>query len=243
MSALAIAMLLTGAAEVQRGVPIGPRPPDQVPVVAPPAPPLPVAQQPVMLRSPPYCFPTPSTAPYPFDGCFHPSDYPLDAYAARQQGTVRVRLIIARDRAATRCEVTAPSGSDLLDRETCEMLEQRALALEDGLVVSGQVVWVLPSAPPVDTRLPLLTYFSADDYPAGALRADEQGIVAFEAEISPAGRAIIGRNDVPSVSSAREAATCPSVRSRTNYLTPLDTSGRAVPGRIAGTVNWRLPRE
>jgi hypothetical protein len=48
---------------------------------------------------------------------------------------------------------------------------------------------------------------------------------------------------VPSGSAALDAATCRIVRARTRYLPARDMAGRAVSGRIAGTVNWRLPSE
>lgn len=262
MSAMFLAMVLTGAGGLAeaRGdakpppptpvlmAPMAPPVPMVVPpppaVILPPSPPPPrVAQEPVLLRGEPICLPFGEAGSFPFDSCFNPSDFPMAAYEARQQGIVGIRLTVARDPAATRCEITASSGSAILDRATCDILRRRAFASEDNALVIGQVAWVLPDEPPVDRRSALMTYFSADDYPAASLRANEQGQVAFIAYVAPSGRVSECRLTQSSGSPWLDAATCRIVRARTRFLPARDAAGNAVPGTWSGRISWRLPSE
>jgi periplasmic protein TonB len=57
---------------------------------------------------------------------FSADDYPAEALAQGEQGTVAVRLTVDERGRVTRCEVTVSSGSDALDSRTCEILSSRA---------------------------------------------------------------------------------------------------------------------
>src|SRR6218665_3518596 len=144
-----------------------------------------------------------------------------------------------------RCEVTRPSGSAILDRETCAMLERRVIHFSSSRprVAEGEVVWVLPDALPADTRTPLSTYFSPDDYPAAALRANEQGVVGFVLDVSAEGRVSDCRLYRSSGSNALDNATCRVLRARARLLPARDAAGPAGASRVSGSLGWRLPDE
>ena len=57
---------------------------------------------------------------------FNSDDYPLEALRNEEQGTVTVRLQVGATGRVSSCTVTASSGSNSLDRTTCEILQRRA---------------------------------------------------------------------------------------------------------------------
>ena len=57
---------------------------------------------------------------------FEADDYPVEAMRREEQGTVGVDLQIDRHGRVSRCTVSTSSGSDALDRKTCEILQTRA---------------------------------------------------------------------------------------------------------------------
>ncbi len=186
-----------------------------------------------------------------FADCFYDGDYPLAAYRAREQGIVGVRVAIGPEGEATDCEVTASSGSAMLDRMTCDLLMLRiryANAYDDAgrpvaVSLAGQVAWVLPSAPPHYSRPPHVTYFSTDDYPASALRARAEGLVSFTVEVNTEGRVTDCRIDTSSGSPALDVATCRIMRVRARYIPARDGQGVVVPGTDFGTIIWQLPAD
>lgn len=57
---------------------------------------------------------------------FSTDDYPQEALRLGEQGTVAVRLLVTSAGRVGKCEVLASSGSQILDRATCNILSQRA---------------------------------------------------------------------------------------------------------------------
>lgn len=259
MSTLALALLLTGAAEGPRRappvlmVPVPPMPlmvpPPPLPV--PPMPPAPPPQPPVLIRAPQNCFPAPGAdGSYDFSECFNGGDYPLAAWQAGEQGTASVRVTLGAHGRPTACEVSVSSGSVVLNRASCDLLRQRILGAYDanyaavtGIVIAGDVRWVRPEGVPRDDRPDLLTYFSADDYPAAALRANEQGMTGVQVEVGENGRVASCTVTASSGSSALDAATCRIIRARTRFRPARDGAGTPVTGRAYYRVAWRLPEE
>ena len=97
--------------------------------------------------------------------------------------------------------------------------------------------------PPQRARANLNSYFSTDDYPAAALRGNEQGTTGFALTIGPNGR-VEGCNVTSSSgSSSLDQATCRILRSRARYTPARDESGNPTSGRASGGVSWRLPAE
>lgn len=169
MTALAIAMLLTGAGEVVQKPGGGqaaalPPPPIYVPY---PPPPLPApSQQHASPPAPPGPILVPwSPSPPPAVRSFYPrraradfntyfsiDDYPLRELHRGVEGDVGYNLVIGPDGRVSDCTVTASSGSRALDAATCRILQSRARysparnAL--GAAVSGQdsgvISWRIP---------------------------------------------------------------------------------------------------
>jgi protein TonB len=98
------------------------------------------------------------------------------------------------------------------------------------------------AAPPAPTAWPFRR-FSDDDYPAAALRGQQQGRVVYRVEIGPDGRVSGCEIRRSSGSAALDAATCRIVRSRARFTPARDSAGRPVADHREGDVLWRLRRE
>lgn len=97
--------------------------------------------------------------------------------------------------------------------------------------------------PPQRARANLNSYFSADDYPAAALRSNDQGTTGFSLTIGTSGRVEACTVTSSSGSSALDQATCRILRSRARYTPARDQNGNPTTGRDSGRVTWRLPSE
>jgi TonB family protein len=204
---------------------------------------------PILLHRP--CSPEPSDAtPFIFAACFYESDYPAEAYRAREQGTVGVRVVVGADGNPTDCTITASSGSALLDRSTCAWLMTRIRGANGydaenrpiAITLSGRVAWVLPAAPPPPYRkeAALGSYFSGDDYPASALRGRAEGVVSYQVDVDAEGSVTACQVTRSSGSAALDAATCRILRTRARYVAARDSEGLRIPGIDYGAVGWRL---
>lgn len=110
------------------------------------------------------------------------------------------------------------------------------------LAASAQVQSAPPSAPrPPD--FPASVWFSNDDYPAAALRAEEEGRATYRIEIGADGRvsgcAITGSSG----SAALDAATCRILRSRGRFNPARDSRGHPAPDARDGWIDWVLSDE
>ncbi len=99
------------------------------------------------------------------------------------------------------------------------------------------------TVPPQRARANLNSYFSADDYPAAALRGNDQGTTGFSLTIGPNGRVTECSVTSSSGSAALDAATCRILRSRARYTPARDSAGNPTSGRDSGRVTWRLPSD
>jgi protein TonB len=104
-----------------------------------------------------------------------------------------------------------------------------------------------PPPPPVSrpqrARANLNSYFSTDDYPAAALRGNDQGTTGFSLTIGPNGRVTACNVTASSGSSALDQATCRILRSRARYTPARGPDGNPTSGTDAGRVTWRLPAD
>jgi protein TonB len=98
------------------------------------------------------------------------------------------------------------------------------------------------SGPPQPTDWPFRR-FSADDYPAAAIRGGDQGFVAYRLEIGTDGRVSHCTIRQSSGSAPLDAATCRIVSRRSRFTPAQDSAGRYVPDYRDGWVTWRLGRE
>jgi protein TonB len=88
---------------------------------------------------------------------------------------------------------------------------------------------------------PLASYLSADDYPAVALRNNEQGRVTVILDVNAAGRVTNCSVAETSGSAALDSATCRIMRSRPRYTPARNPRGVAVADRDRASVRWQLP--
>jgi len=103
---------------------------------------------------------------------------------------------------------------------------------------------LVPGTEPARARANLASYFSADDYPAAALRDGAQGRVAVSLEIGPDGRVANCAVTQSSGSAALDSTTCRIIRSRARYTPARNARGEAVADRIQeATVTWALPSD
>jgi protein TonB len=100
-----------------------------------------------------------------------------------------------------------------------------------------------PASRPQRARANLNSYFSTDDYPAAALRGNDQGTTGFSLTIGPNGRVTACNVTSSSGSSALDQATCRILRSRARYTPARGPDGNPTSGTDAGRVTWRLPAD
>jgi TonB family protein len=96
----------------------------------------------------------------------------------------------------------------------------------------------VPAPPPPDAWA--FALFSDDDYPAAAIRAEEQGRADYRITIGADGRVSDCAITGSSGSSALDSATCRIIRSRARFAAPRDSEGRFVPDSRTGTITWRI---
>lgn len=97
--------------------------------------------------------------------------------------------------------------------------------------------------PPVRARANLGSYFSTDDYPAAALRAEAEGRTSFTLAIGADGRVTNCTVTGSSGNSALDRATCQLLRGRARYTPARDQNRNPVSGQDRGSVTWRLPSD
>jgi protein TonB len=100
-----------------------------------------------------------------------------------------------------------------------------------------------PRMPPQRARANLGSYFTTDDYPAAALRAEAEGRTSFSLTIGPDGRVTNCTVTGSSGNSALDGATCRILRSRARYTPARDQNRNPISGQDRGSVTWRLPSE
>ena len=81
---------------------------------------------------------------------------------------------------------------------------------------------------------------SSQDYPASALRAGEEGVVAFRLTVGPDGRAHNCAVTSSSGSAALDNATCRIMLSRARFRAARDVDGRPTTGSFESRLTWRI---
>lgn len=91
--------------------------------------------------------------------------------------------------------------------------------------------------------VPLHTLFSADDYPAAALRAEQEGLVVFRITIDKQGR-VAGCDVISSSgSTSLDSATCRLIRLRAQFRPARNARGKKMTDTVHGRILWRIPGE
>lgn len=98
-------------------------------------------------------------------------------------------------------------------------------------------------SPPQRARASLGSYFSTNDYPAAAIRAEAEGTTRFSLAIAADGRVTNCTVTRSSGNAALDSATCRILRSRARYTPARDQNRNPTSGQDRGSVTWRLPSE
>jgi protein TonB len=203
---------------------------------APPAPPYPPGAPPLS-SSPPRM--QANLASYISD-----ADYPAEAVARREQGTVGFRLSISTAGRVEDCSITQSSGSALLDSTTCRIMQSRARFTPARDAVGAPVAdwmdarirWVLPEASGFDVA----QFFREGDYPLEAMIHEEEGTVRFRIDITPEGQ--IGKCSIveSSGSLTLDLATCRILKNRARFNPARGADGKPRPDSITTSFTWKL---
>ena len=81
---------------------------------------------------------------------------------------------------------------------------------------------------------------SSDDYPAAALRAEEEGSVDFRLAVGKDGRVSACTVTGTSGSASLDSATCRLMKARSTFDPARDRRGRPVAGSFDGRITWRI---
>lgn len=98
-----------------------------------------------------------------------------------------------------------------------------------------------PKMEPARARANLASYVSDSDYPASAIRAEEQGTTRFRLAVGPDGRVSQCTVTGSSGSSALDAATCRIMKARARFTPARDGYGNPAADTVANAIRWVLP--
>jgi protein TonB len=94
---------------------------------------------------------------------------------------------------------------------------------------------------PARAKANLASYVSDEDYPAAAIRAEDQGTTRFRLSIGSDGRVTECTITSSSGSSALDSTTCRLMKQRARFTPARDSSGKAVGDTVGGGIRWVLP--
>jgi protein TonB len=94
---------------------------------------------------------------------------------------------------------------------------------------------------PARAKANLGSYISDADYPASAVRNEEQGSTRFRLSVGPDGRVQDCAVTGSSGSSALDNATCRIMKSRARFSAARDSSGNPTGDTVTSTIRWVLP--
>lgn len=109
----------------------------------------------------------------------------------------------------------------------------------------GPVAPPQPPAPktvePARAKANLASYVTDSDYPAAAIRAEEQGTTRFRLAVGADGRVAGCTVTASSGSSALDAKTCSIMQKRARFTPARDTAGNPVGDTVSNAIRWILP--
>ncbi|WP_375394889.1 energy transducer TonB [uncultured Sphingomonas sp.] len=85
------------------------------------------------------------------------------------------------------------------------------------------------------------TWFSSDDYPPAAIRAQQEGAVRFSLDVSPTGAITACRIVESSTFSDLDAQTCASAMKNARFSPALDRKGQPMASTFTQRTRWVLP--
>jgi protein TonB len=93
---------------------------------------------------------------------------------------------------------------------------------------------------PARAKANLASLITNDDYPASALRSNEEGTTGFRLDVGPNGRVTGCTVTSSSGSSALDSATCRLLRSRARFTPARDNTGAATSDSVSARIVWRI---
>jgi protein TonB len=107
-----------------------------------------------------------------------------------------------------------------------------------------------PPPPPPPAKLQsarakanLASYVSDSDYPASAIRSEEQGTTRFRLTVGPDGRVKDCAVTTSSGSSALDSATCRIMKNRARFVPARESSGEPTSDTVSSGIRWVLPTD
>lgn len=184
---------------------------------------------------------------------FTADDYPAEAIAKHIEGSVTFRVDVDPDGEPIKCDVTKSSGQPVLDQRTCEVVLARAhfrpAVGPNGKPIAGQYStvanWRLPDAALASTSgadgQAATTLFSADDYPAEAVKNNWEGKVVADLDVSPEGHVSACTIVESSGHEVLDQATCDILRKRAVFKPTTDSNGKPFEYHVrTPPITWAL---
>lgn len=175
-----------------------------------------------------------------------------DAFLARFPAARQLTMRMGSGAAMTSRVALAGNGAGLAQGRRC-----LASLREDGRVQAPGFTVTQRSLPPpaaargfpAPTRVAMRavpqgsksSWIEAEDYPAAALRAEEQGLVTVKLAVNERGGVAACDIVRSSGSKTLDATTCQVIQRRARYRPATDATGHAVPSVDEHTVRWTLP--
>jgi TonB family protein len=165
----------------------------------------------------------------------------------------------ARVAASEAIEVVRPDGS-VVERVDLSGFAAAEARLPGCLARARDYTWpIAPPAPPAlppqdwmslgrpglerpaSAKFPLQALYSDEDYPSAAIRAGEQGSVAFRISVGTDGRVTGCAITASSGSESLDSATCRLLAARAVFWPARDRWGKPTTDSLAGRIVWQLP--
>jgi TonB family protein len=96
---------------------------------------------------------------------------------------------------------------------------------------------------PARARANLASLISSDDYPASALRNEEEGVVTFRLNVGADGRVAACTITKSSGSAALDSTTCRVLTERARFTPARDWRGKPTTDTVAARIVWRIEDE
>jgi protein TonB len=86
------------------------------------------------------------------------------------------------------------------------------------------------------------SWVTDDDYPAAALRAEQQGTTGFRLAVDPGGRVTDCQVTSSSGSSLLDSTACSLLRRRARFTPAQDAAGNKIPASYSSRFTWKIPK-
>jgi hypothetical protein len=140
------------------------------------------------------------------------------------------------------------SGSPSLYFRLGEMRREYAIPAMAGVakvmktcVDDLQKVWSAEGGTPAVAMASLASYFTDDDYPDEAVRANQSGTTGFALLVDEQGRVADCMVIATSGQSGLDIQSCAILKRRARFTPAKDTAGKPAKDRVKGRIAWRIP--